>query len=91
MIYQMLAEVFLICSIHPAASRFLFPFIGGAISGAQHMERSEILRKVIVIAEATGRITFDQLNELLPARAEPEDVEWLMSALSDREIWIAEE
>jgi hypothetical protein len=55
------------------------------------MDWSETVRKAAIIAEATGHITFDQLNELVPAKTESEDIEALMSALSDAGIWIADE
>jgi hypothetical protein len=44
------------------------------------MDWSETVRKAAIIAEATGHITFDQLNELVPAKTESEDIEALMSA-----------
>jgi len=56
------------------------------------MDWSEIVRKAALLAEKTGYVTFDQLNELMPStRLEPEDIEAILTALSDRGIWIAEE
>ncbi|MCP3392933.1 RNA polymerase subunit sigma-70 [Bradyrhizobium sp. CCGB12] len=55
------------------------------------MNWSEVVRKAVIMAEMTGYITFDQLNELIPPKMEPEDVEAILSALSDRDIRIAEE
>jgi RNA polymerase primary sigma factor len=56
------------------------------------MDWSEVMRKAEILAEKTGYVTFDQLNELIPStKAEPEDIEALLTALSERGIWIAEE
>ncbi|RXH05971.1 RNA polymerase subunit sigma-70 [Bradyrhizobium vignae] len=45
-----------------------------------------------VLAEKTGYVTFHQLNELIPsAKAEAEDIEAILTASSERGIWIAEE
>jgi RNA polymerase primary sigma factor len=56
------------------------------------MDWSEVVRNAEILAEKTGYVTFDQLNELLPStKAEPEDVEAILNALSERGIWIAEE
>jgi RNA polymerase primary sigma factor len=55
------------------------------------MDWTEVVRKAVIMAETAGYITFDQLNELIPHNVEPEDVEAIMTALSDRDIWIAEE
>ncbi|MBR0877280.1 hypothetical protein ABIF65_009803 [Bradyrhizobium japonicum] len=56
------------------------------------MDWSEVVRKAVFLAEKTGHVTFDQLNELMPStRLEPEDIEAILTALSDRGIWIAEE
>ncbi|GLR93727.1 MULTISPECIES: RNA polymerase sigma factor region1.1 domain-containing protein [Bradyrhizobium] len=56
------------------------------------MDWSEVVRKVAILAEKTGYVTFDQLNELIPcAEIEPKDLETLLAALSERGIWISEE
>jgi RNA polymerase primary sigma factor len=56
------------------------------------MDWSEVVRKAALLAERTGYVTFDQLNALLPStKAEPEDIEEILTALSDLGIWIAEE
>jgi RNA polymerase primary sigma factor len=55
------------------------------------MDWSELTRKAVILAEKTGYLTFDQLNALIPSSIEPEDIEAIMTALSDRGIWIAEE
>ncbi|MDA9399811.1 RNA polymerase sigma factor region1.1 domain-containing protein [Bradyrhizobium sp. CCBAU 45389] len=56
------------------------------------MDWSEVVRKAAILAEKTGYITFDQLNELMPStEAEPEDIEAILTALSERGIWIEEE
>ena len=54
------------------------------------MDRSEVVRKAVIIAEKNGHITFDELNALIPDPT-AEDVEAILMALSDRGIWIAEE
>ncbi|MBR0853440.1 RNA polymerase sigma factor region1.1 domain-containing protein [Bradyrhizobium liaoningense] len=56
------------------------------------MDWSEVVRKAVILAEKTGYVTFDQLNELMPStKAEPEDIEAVLAALSDRDIRIEEE
>jgi len=56
------------------------------------MDWSEVVRKAVLLAEKTGYVTFDQLNELMPStQANPQDIEAIMTALSERGIWIAEE
>ncbi|TWB06550.1 RNA polymerase sigma factor region1.1 domain-containing protein [Bradyrhizobium stylosanthis] len=56
------------------------------------MDWSEVVRKAVILAEKTGYVTFDQLNELMPSdEAEPEDIEALLTALSDRDIRIEED
>ncbi|MHC2624569.1 hypothetical protein ACVIW2_006601 [Bradyrhizobium huanghuaihaiense] len=56
------------------------------------MDWSEVVRKAAILAEKTGYVTFDQLNELMPStKVEPEDIEAVLAALSERGIWIEEE
>ncbi|WP_431205343.1 RNA polymerase sigma factor region1.1 domain-containing protein [Bradyrhizobium betae] len=56
------------------------------------MDWTEVVRKAAILAEKTGYVTFDQLNELMPStKTEPEDIEAVLAALSDRGIWITEE
>jgi RNA polymerase primary sigma factor len=51
-----------------------------------------VVRKAAILAEKTGYVTFDQLNELMPSTTiEPEDIEAVLTALGDQGIWIAEE
>jgi len=51
----------------------------------------EAIRKAIELGHATGAITFDQLNELLPsATTTPEDIEAVIQALSDEGINLIE-
>jgi RNA polymerase primary sigma factor len=52
---------------------------------------SEVVRKASILAKRTGHITLDQLNELIPSKVEAEDIEALLTALSEQGIWIAEE
>jgi Sigma-70 factor, region 1.1 len=48
------------------------------------MRLEEIIRRAVEIGRRNGFVTFDQLNELLPASTtEPEAIETLMVALSD--------
>ena len=57
------------------------------------MDLSAIIRRAIEIGGQHGFITFDQLNELLPPsvdRLEPEAIESLLEALSDRGIEVRE-
>jgi RNA polymerase primary sigma factor len=56
------------------------------------MDWSEVVRKAVILAEKNGYVTFDQLNALMPStETEPEDVEAVFTALSDRDIRIEEE
>ena len=56
------------------------------------MDWSEVVRRAVILAEKTGYVTFDQLNELMPStKAGPEDIEAVLIALSDRDIRIEEE
>ena len=56
------------------------------------MDTSEVVRKAVILAEKTGYVTFDQLNELMPStKVEPEEIEAVLTALCDRGIWIEEE
>ena len=57
------------------------------------MRLEEIIQKAIEIGNRTGFITFDQLNELCDggSRLEPEEIEALVSALSDEGINITDE
>jgi hypothetical protein len=57
------------------------------------MDLSAIIRRAIEIGDQHGFITFDQINELLPSsadRLEPEAIESLLDALSDRGIDVRE-
>jgi hypothetical protein len=55
------------------------------------MKLAELIRKAVEIAEPTGTITFDQLNDLVPSdQTEPEDIDALLSALSDADINLVE-
>ena len=57
------------------------------------MDLSAIIRRAIEIGDQHGFITFDQINELMPSSAhrfEPEAIEALFEALSDRGIDVRE-
>jgi len=57
------------------------------------MDLSAIIRRAIEIGDRHGFITFDQINELMPSSAyrfEPEAIEALLDALSDRGIDVRE-
>ena len=57
------------------------------------MDLSAIIRRAIEIGHRHGFITFDQINELMPSSAhrfEPEAIEALLDALSDRGIDVRE-
>ena len=55
------------------------------------MRRSEIIRQAIGLSRLHGFVTFDQLNELMPSTTtESEDIEAVMSALSDEGIAVIE-
>jgi len=51
------------------------------------MDWSETIRKAVILAEAKGYITFDELNQIISPKLQSEDIESLMSALSDKGIW----
>lgn len=55
------------------------------------MELQRIIQAAVEIGKREGFITFDQLNELCPVTAQPEDIEALMAALSDEGIQITDE
>jgi hypothetical protein len=56
------------------------------------MKLAELIRQAIVIAQPTGTVTFDQLNEMVPSdQTEPEDIEALLSTLSDADIQLVEQ
>lgn len=57
------------------------------------MDLSAIIRRAIEIGDQHGFITFDQIDELMPSsahRVEPEAIEALFDALSDRGIDVRE-
>ena len=57
------------------------------------MDLSAIIKRAIEIGDRPGFITFDQINELVPSSAhrfEPEAIEALLDALSDRGIDVRE-
>jgi RNA polymerase primary sigma factor len=56
------------------------------------MQRRKIIRAAIELGRCTGFVTFEQLNQLLPAAtAEPKDIEAIMQALSDEGINLMED
>jgi hypothetical protein len=51
------------------------------------MDWSEVVRKAIILGEAQGYITFNQLDDLVPAdKVQPEEIEALLATLQDRGI-----
>ena len=50
------------------------------------MDLSAIIRRAVEIGEQRGFITFDEINELVPSSVEPEMIEALLEAMSDRGI-----
>ena len=55
------------------------------------MKLPEIIRTAIALGYRNGFVTFDRLNELVPAATtEPEDIETLMQALHDEGINVVE-
>ena len=56
------------------------------------MQRQKMIRAAVELGRRTGFVTFEQLNQLLPAAtAEPEDIEAIMLALSDEGINLIED
>jgi hypothetical protein len=54
------------------------------------MELREIIQRAIKIGDQAGFITFGQLNELCPTARDPQDIEALMTALSEAGIHVRE-
>jgi RNA polymerase primary sigma factor len=51
----------------------------------------DVIRNAIELGRQKGFVTFDELNELLPATTTaPEDIEAVMAALSDEGINVVE-
>jgi hypothetical protein len=73
-----------------AWNRYLVPLVRGPFRENQ-MDWSETIQKAVILAEAKGYITFDELNQIIPPKLQSEDIESLMSALSDKGIWVQEE
>jgi hypothetical protein len=46
---------------------------------------------MVILAEGRRQITFAQINELVPPKAEPADIECLIEALNARGIWIVDD
>ena len=56
------------------------------------MPRSNIVRKAIALGRDKGFLTFGELNELWPSTmTEPEDIEAVITALSDEGINVIED
>lgn len=55
------------------------------------MERQAMIRKVIEIGQRTGFVTFDQVNGIFPATGDPEDIEALLTALSEAGIELTDQ
>ena len=55
------------------------------------MPRGDIIRRVIEFGRQRGFVTFGELNELLPSTTAPEDIEAVMTALSDEGIHVIED
>jgi RNA polymerase primary sigma factor len=55
------------------------------------MPRGDTIRKAIEFGRQRGFVTFDEFNELLPSTtAAPEDIEAVMTALSNEGIHVVE-
>ena len=50
------------------------------------MDLSAIIRRAVEFGEQRGFVTFDEINELVPSSVEPEMIEALLEAMSDRGI-----
>ena len=61
------------------------PLVGALIREDDQVDLSAIIRRAIEIGDQRGFITFDEVNELVPS-SEPEMIEALFEALSDRGI-----
>ncbi len=62
-----------------------------AVSVRTNCDWRRQMRKAVILAEAKGYITSDELNQIIPLKPQSEDIESLMSALSDKGIWVQEE
>jgi hypothetical protein len=66
------------------------PLVGASYREDDQMDLSAITRRAVEIGEQHGFITFDQIDELVPSSSEPEAIEALFEALSDRGIDVRE-
>lgn len=55
------------------------------------MERESMIQRAIEIGLRTGFVTFDQLNELIADKLEPEDIEALFGALNAQGIQVTDQ
>ncbi|MBU6462248.1 MAG: RNA polymerase subunit sigma-70 [Bradyrhizobium sp.] len=55
------------------------------------MDWSETVRKAHALTGVKGYITFDQLHQMLPPNVRSEDLEILLSTLSDNGILVQDE
>jgi Sigma-70 factor, region 1.1 len=57
------------------------------------MDWSEVVRKAVILGDVTGYLTFDQINDLItePEKVAPEDIEALLTTLSDNGINVVDE
>ena len=55
------------------------------------MELQNMIRQAIEMGQRTGFVTFDQLNELVTDKIQPEDIEILFGALSAEGIQVIDE
>jgi hypothetical protein len=56
------------------------------------MDWSQVVKKAVALSDGSGYLTFDQVNGLItePRKAEPEDVEALLTALNKNGIRVVE-
>lgn len=52
------------------------------------MDWSDVIQKIIAIANELGEVSVDQFKETLPATISADDVEGLIEALNAKGIWI---
>jgi hypothetical protein len=76
-----------------ARERRLHRILPSALQRRPQMDWSEIVRKAISLGEATGYLTFAQINDLItePKAVEPEDIDVLLTTLSNSGINVVDE
>ncbi|SIO47827.1 hypothetical protein SAMN05443247_05997 [Bradyrhizobium erythrophlei] len=54
------------------------------------MDWSDVIQKMVNLANEVGEISVDQFSELIPAAMTDDDIEHLIEALNGKGVWIVE-